>query len=360
MSKQPFYPAGAATQTPPPSRLHVISHRRRRRTRPLGFLLLLFLALPAAVKAEDYNYTTNNGAITITQYVGSDDAVTIPDTINGLPVISVGDQAFLGYANLTSITIPNGVTSIGSWAFWSCSSLTNVSIPDSVTNMGDWAFWSCSSLASVKISNRLSGIGFGAFQNCSSLTNLAIPDGVTSIGDWAFANCTSLTSAAIGNSLTSVGTTAFYSCTNLTSVTILGSVTNIGDLAFFSCTSLTGVYFQGNAPGIGADVFSGATNAIIYYVTGTADWGATFGGRPTALWIPPAQASITDIGVRTNQFGFTITGTSNLVIVVEACTNLTTLAWVHLQTNTLSGGPLYFSDSQWTNSPRRYYRLRAP
>ena len=38
-----------------------------------------------------YTYTTNNGTITITGYTGPGGAVTIPGTINGLPVTSIGD-----------------------------------------------------------------------------------------------------------------------------------------------------------------------------------------------------------------------------------------------------------------------------
>ena len=59
-------------------------------------------------------------------------------------------------------------------------------------------------------------------------------------------------------------------------------------------------------------------------------------------------------------FGFIIAGSNNVVIVVEACTNLTNPVWSPLQTNTLTGGSAYFSDSQWTNQPARFYRLRSP
>jgi hypothetical protein len=42
-----------------------------RRAAPTGILLLLLLlTLPAVVQAEDYIYTTNTGAITITGYTG--------------------------------------------------------------------------------------------------------------------------------------------------------------------------------------------------------------------------------------------------------------------------------------------------
>jgi hypothetical protein len=62
----------------------------------------------------------------------------------------------------------------------------------------------------------------------------------------------------------------------------------------------------------------------------------------------------------TNGFGFNLTGTTNIPIVVEACTNLANSAWSPLQTCTLTNGSLYFSDPQWTNYPARFYRFRSP
>jgi hypothetical protein len=70
--------------------------------------------------------------------------------------------------------------------------------------------------------------------------------------------------------------------------------------------------------------------------------------------------SAPSFGVRTNQFGFKITGTSNLVVVVEGSTNLANPVWFPLSTNTLTGGSSYFSDPQWTNSPGCFYRFRTP
>jgi hypothetical protein len=87
---------------------------------------------------------------------------------------------------------------------------------------------------------------------------------------------------------------------------------------------------------------------------------ATFAGLPAVLWNPQVQTSGASFGVRTNQFGFNITGTSNLVIVVEACTNLANPNWAPVGTNTLTGGWSYFSDPQWTNHTHRFYRLRSP
>ncbi len=300
-------------------------------------LLLLLLTLPAAVQAQ-FLYAINNGTITITGYTGPGGAVIIPATINGLPVTSIGFQAFFGRTNLMSISIPNSVTGIGEHAFYSCTSLTSVTIPSSVTIIGNFAFFGCISLTSVTIPDSVTSIRYGAFYGCISLTSVNIPSSVTSIWDYAFNGCASLTS-----------------------VTIPSSVANFRHGAFYGCTGLVGVYFQGDAPVIsGFAVFEGNNAATIYYLPGTAGWGPTFGGRPTALWEPEFQASDTSFGVRTNQFGFNISWASGRVVVVEACTDLAQPLWTPVGTNTLTDGSSYFSDPQWTNHPARFYRLRSP
>ena len=214
--------------------------------------------MPPSIAQDQFVCTTNNGTITITGYSGSGGAVSIPSTINGLPVIALGLEAFGSCRGLTSVTIPDGVTSLGSNAFNTCTSLASVTIPDSVTNIGDGAFSGCTSLTSVTIPGRLTSIGNGVFSGCASLTSIAIPTSVTSIGVYAF-----------------------YICSSLTSVTIPSSVASIGLSAFGDCYSLKGVFFQGNAPSADSTAFSGDT-ATAYYLPGTTGWGATFAGLPTA------------------------------------------------------------------------------
>jgi hypothetical protein len=277
--------------------------------------LLPLIGWPAGAQAQ-FTFATNNGAITISRYTGSGGAVLIPGTANGLPVTSIGTNAFYFCTNLTSIVIPNSVTSIGTAAFYYCTSLTNVTIGN----------------------------------------------GVTSIGTATFDDCTSLTSITICNGVASIGTSAFWDCFNLTSVTIPGSVTSIGSSSFHYCTNLASIYFTGNAPTPANDssVFPGDNNGTVYYLPGTTGWGTVFDGRPTRLWNPQVQTKSATFGVRTNQFGFNITGTSGLVIVVEACTNLVNPVWQPVSTNTLAGGSSYFDDPQWMNYHGRFYRLRSP
>jgi len=65
-------------------------------------------------------------------------------------------------------------------------------------------------------------------------------------------------------------------------------------------------------------------------------------------------------GIRSNQFGFNIIGPTNLNVVVETSTNLANPSWLPVQTNTLTMGVSYFTDTQWTNYAARFYRLRWP
>jgi len=144
-------------------------------------------------------------------------------------------------------------------------------------------------------------------------------------------------------------------------VTLGKNVTSIGTSAFGLCPSLTGVYFLGNAPATGDQPFLGSDLSIIYYVPGTMGWGTTFAGRPAVPIIIQIQnGDVASFGVRTNRFGFNITGSYGLIVVVEATTSLRNAIWHPLQTNTLTGGSFYFSDAQWTNYPSRFYRIRWP
>ena len=164
--------------------------------------------------------------------------VTIPSTLGGKPVTSIGSSAFSGCSGMTSVTIPFGVTSIGSHAFYSCLGLTSVTIPSGVTSIGEYAFWCCSGLTSVTIPDSVTSIGDFAFYGCGGLTSVTIPSGVTTIGHSAFSECNALTSIEILSGVTSIGPYAFNGCDGLTSVTVPDSVKTIGYNAFKDLANL--------------------------------------------------------------------------------------------------------------------------
>ena len=91
--------------------------------------LFLFALGVNAASLDDLGYTTTDGKVIITD---CDEAATgellIPQTIEGNPVTSIGEQAFGNCFSLTNITIPDSIVSIGNQTFESCYSLTNITL----------------------------------------------------------------------------------------------------------------------------------------------------------------------------------------------------------------------------------------
>jgi hypothetical protein len=372
----------------------------------------LILAAPATVQAQvqSLTYTTNDGTIIITgcpgdlTSPGTVPAVTIPTNINGLPVTGIGNGAF-SESFIQAITIPDGVTSIGESAFNYCIYLASITIPDTVASIGDFAFNGCVGLTSIAIPASVTNIGQDMFYNCTSLTAITvdtnnsfyssvngvlfnknrtvllqypnginggytIPGSVSSIGEYAFAGSSlstvcgcGLTSVVIPSSVTSIGLEAFWGCQSLSSVTVGNGVASIGVGAFGYCQSLTGIYFVGNAPVtdlIGEPMFLSDNLVAAYYLPGSTGWSSTFADIPAVLWNPVIQASNASFGVRNNQFGFNITGTTSIPIVVETCTDLNGSVWSPVQTLTLTNGTVYFSEPVQTNICSRYYHVGFP
>lgn len=254
--------------------------------------------LIGTLPSNPLTYTTNSGAITITGFVGPSSGVTnvvIPDSINGYPVVAIGNYAFYHCTNMPSVVIGNNVNSIGSGAFSSCYNLTNLMIPNSVTSIGAGAFDSCYKLSNISIPASVTSIGSPPFASCYALTNISVdaanaaysslsgvlfnkaqttlvqfppglsgdyfvPSSVTSIATVAFGTCSGLTSVVLPNSLTNIGSFAFSICSGLTSMVIPDSVVNIKSSTFQGCAGLTNVVFGNAVTNIGNNAFSSCAN----------------------------------------------------------------------------------------------------
>ena len=167
-------------------------------------VLMVMTLMPMAALAEksdtDIAHPVTDGNIyfnTATGEIsGCDETVTaavIPSEIEGTAVKSIGDSAFMSRMNLTSVTIPEGVSSIAAYAFGGCAALTSVTLPSTLTIIGEAAFNGCAVLSAIQLPDGLTSIGDGAFWGCAALTSITIPSGVTQIGANAFSDCRGLT-----------------------------------------------------------------------------------------------------------------------------------------------------------------------
>jgi hypothetical protein len=154
------------------------------------FVLALFLQGVAFVAQAQFDFTTNNGAITITAYTGSDTAVTVPGATNGWPVTVIGNSSF-GYTVISSVALPDSVISIGDYAFAGCFDLTNIMLGDSLASVGQFAFDNCLDLATVTLPGTVTNLEDEAFAECASLTavyfqgNAPNPDATVFLDDSA-------------------------------------------------------------------------------------------------------------------------------------------------------------------------------
>lgn len=228
--------------------------------------------------------------------------LVIPDTYNGLPVVSIAEKALSGRSSITSITmgenvevindrafynltaleslyLNDGLEVIGEAAFQSCRALTSVIVPDTVYSMSDNAFAYCRGLVSVTLSESLTELNSSVFIECTSLTSVVVPDGITFIGESAFSGCELLGDVKFGSGVQYIDTLAFYqcgivelvipgnietigsqsfkNCESLTTLVVETGVSVILDYAFYNCTSLSYVNIADGLTSIGYDVFSG-------------------------------------------------------------------------------------------------------
>ncbi len=176
-------------------------------------------------------------------------------------------------AKIKTAVIESGVTSIGNNAFNGCTNLSSVTIPEGVETIGESAFDSCASLQTVTLPNSVKNIYVAAFIACTDLTNINLPDGLVSLGFQSFASCYSLTSITIPGTVKNIGQEAFFDCGNLKSVTILDGVETIGSSAFSNCFALTSVTIPTSVTYIEEYAFSGS-NFIetVYYGGVESQW----------------------------------------------------------------------------------------
>ena len=83
-------------------------------------------------------------------------------------VTSIGNYAFYGCENVTSVTLPATVTQIGKLAFYGCRNLSSLTLPDSLTMVEDYAFAKASGLGTIAFKGSAPLFGAGVFADVSA------------------------------------------------------------------------------------------------------------------------------------------------------------------------------------------------
>lgn len=200
-------------------------------------------------------------------------SLTVPETLNGIPVTAIGDKAFSQCYYLTDVTLPEGITHIGDFAFEDCTDIETLTIPGTVTSMGCNPFIGTTIRLQLAQSNTaLEQQGaflldretkrLICFQSSPEGTEeapapLVIPTGTREIGDYAFSRSDAV-QVVLPAGVTKIGQCAFQRCLSLQSVTLPAGLTDIGDHAFRRCSKLEEVNLPDSVTHLGRNPFAGS------------------------------------------------------------------------------------------------------
>lgn len=248
----------------------------------LNYLLTLLMSMVGVTAFSQtfiaggikYNVLSENTVeVTSNGYGYYSGDIVIPASVDNegksYSVIGIGNFAFSGCRELTSVVIPQSVTRIGDIAFSYCDGLVSVTIPSSVTICLSNAFQNCKNL--VQICVEAGNSTFDSRENCNAIIETSsntliigckstvIPNSVTAIGAEAFHDCKELTTISIPSSVTMIYEAAF-SYAGLQSVSIPNSVIQIEDYGFASCGKLETVVLGSGMTRLSKYSFEGSSN----------------------------------------------------------------------------------------------------
>ena len=199
-----------------------------------------------ATKIENDNYTFAANTLTVhntsdlgyfNQQIRENTSTLIIENGN----TDIPDNAFDGFKNVKTVSLPKELETIGKRAFADCVRLEYVVLPDTVKSIGKEAFTHCTSLKSINLPNGLRTVGSYAFNDCQSLNSITLPS-ISKLESYTFYGCASLKSVTVPSSVTSIGSWAFGECTSLKEVRIEYGTRTIGAWAFEGCDALETIY----------------------------------------------------------------------------------------------------------------------
>lgn len=193
--------------------------------------------------------------------------LTIPNTIDGLPVGGIGTKAFQQCLSIVKVNIPTSVIYIYSSAFVACDNIEEVNFinpqSSSLKIIGQEAFASLPKLKSFTTPPSTTEIDVSAFFGDAALEKVELNEGILKIGTGAFAGTTKLQELFIPNSVDSLGESALQG-SGAQRVVVGSGMMILYENCFTEMPNLNSITFLGQYPSIKtySPVCSGATPAI--------------------------------------------------------------------------------------------------
>lgn len=197
------------------------------------------------------------------------DDLVFPTEINGRTVKGIAANAFKGDTLLKTVTLPATYEAIGDFAFAGCVNLTTVTLENgsALKEIGQFAF-SVTSNETTDEDTQQTTVSSND-DACKKLTFFgengvsALPNSVSSIGTFAFGYCDKLVLHGIPSSLTEVSEGAFYG-TKINEIDFT-KVTKIGAFAFADCPVLSVAQNTQNVTECAPGAFTGTATYLAQY-----------------------------------------------------------------------------------------------
>ena len=179
---------------------------------------------PEPLQFGDFCYELlEDGNAEIVEYVGEGGTVAVPDSFDGIPVTSIGYNAFSGRDDVSEIIIPSTVNKIRRKAFAYCDGLERLELNCDELAIGGNAFEYCDSLSEIVIAGGSVYIEIGAFHYCYALSRVELSGSIT-IEKAAFEYCRALREVDLtGTQSAEIRKGAFNYCENASFTVSAGS-----------------------------------------------------------------------------------------------------------------------------------------
>jgi hypothetical protein len=192
------------------------------------------------------------------------DTYTIPAPESGSTVFTNEVWKAQHMSSPKRLILAEGWTEIGNAAFYGAENLSTINIPASVVEIRENAFMDAIGLREVVFveNSQLRRIRKMAFSGVKNLLTIHIPKLVEVIHDDAFSKTTSLSEVTFeeGSKLEYIGAAAFASTTSLRTIRIPDSVNEIGMVAFSTATSLETFHIPKLVEVLPHGIFMGSTS----------------------------------------------------------------------------------------------------